>query len=253
MIITKFGKKMLSFFAVFFLTLCVFGCNMSNEVSGRDGLEEAKTNVKWLLDNFAFGEIINNKVKEPVIGNVGIAEDLDGKVSENDWRNGSYSEFMYGMSASFESSNPEIMDAKWNIYKKRAYVYGDAQNPDKITGIETKETKALEFVVNRPAPDQEDVTVDITIKVKAPYQIGEQTYYHEGTRTVTFTVLKQPVSNTMTVGELEDYILANWTDFTNGSLFKDENGIWKNANRFISNAASVNNTIVSTTILSSEA
>ena len=221
---TNFGKKMLSFFAVFFLTLCIFGCNMSPEVGDREGLKEAKENVKWLLTNFNFGEVINDNVKDPVIGNVGIAEDLDGKVSENDWRNGSYSEFMYGMSASFESSNPEIMDAKWNIYKKRAYVYGDAQNPDKITGIETKETKALEFVVNRPAPDQEDVTVDITIKVKAPYQIGEQTYYHEGTRTVTFTVLKQPVSNTMTVGELEDYVLANWDAFNNGSLFKDENG-----------------------------
>lgn len=35
----------------------------------------------------------------------------------------------------------------------------------------------------------------------------------------------------------------------NLTVFKDENGIWKNANKFISNAASINNTIVSTTIL----
>ena len=221
---TKFGKKLLSFFAVFFLTLCVIGCEMSNEVSGREGLDEAKANVKWLLDNFGFGDVINNVVKEPVIGNVGIAEDLDGNISENDLRNGTYSEFMYGMSASFESSNPEVMDAKWVTYKKRAYVYGDPANPDKITGIETKETTVLEFVVNRPAADQEDVNVDITIKVKAPYQIGDQTYYQEGERTLTFKVLKKAASNTMTVGELEDYIIANWTEFTNGSLFKDENG-----------------------------
>jgi len=221
---TNFGKKMLSFFAVFFLTLCIFGCTMSPEVGDREGLKEAKENVKWLLTNFNFGEVINDNVKDPVIGNVGIAEDADGKVSENDLRNGSYSEFMYGMSASFESSNPEIMDAQWVTYKKRAYVYGDPANPDKITGIETQETKALEFVVKRPEADQEDVNVDITIKVRAPYQIGEQTYYEEGSRTLTFTVLKKAESNTMTVGELEDYILANWDAFVGGSLFKDEKG-----------------------------
>ena len=39
---TNFGKKMLSFFAVFFLTLCIFGCNMSPEVGDREGLKEAK-------------------------------------------------------------------------------------------------------------------------------------------------------------------------------------------------------------------
>ena len=221
---TNFGKKMLSFFAVFFLTLCMIGCQMSNEVGDRTESKEAKENVQWLLSNFNFGEVINNNVKDPVIGNVGIAEDLDGQISENDLRNGSYSEFMYGMSASFESSNPEVMNAEWVTYKKRAYVYGDPANPDKITGIETQETTVLEFVVNRPAADQEDVQVDITIKVKAPYQVGEQTYYHEGTRTLTFTVLKKAESNTMTVGELEDYIIANWASFTNGSLFKDENG-----------------------------
>ena len=221
---TNFGKKMLSFFAVFFLTLCIFGCTMSPEVGDREGLKEAKENVKWLLTNFNFGEVINDNVKDPVIGNVGIAEDADGKVSENDLRNGSYSEFMYGMSASFESSNPEVMDAQWVTYKKRAYVYGDPANPDKITGIETQETKALEFVVKRPEADQEDVNVDITIKVRAPYQIGEQTYYEEGSRTLTFTVLKKAESNTMTVGELEDYILANWDAFVGGSLFKDEKG-----------------------------
>ena len=221
---TNFGKKMLSFFAVFFLTLCILGCTMRPEVGDREGLKEAKENVKWLLTNFNFGEVINDNVKDPVIGNVGIAEDADGKVSENDLRNGSYSEFMYGMSASFESSNPEVMDAQWVTYKKRAYVYGDPANPDKITGIETQETKALEFVVKRPEADQEDVNVDITIKVRAPYQIGEQTYYEEGSRTLTFTVLKKAESNTMTVGELEDYVLANWDAFNNGSLFKDENG-----------------------------
>ena len=221
---TNFGKKMLSFFAVFFLTLCMIGCEMSNEVGDRTGSKEARENVKWLLSNFNFGEVINNNVKDPVIGNVGIAEDLDGQISENDLRNGTYSEFMYGMSASFESSNPEVMNAEWVTYKKRAYVYGDPNDPEKITGIETQETKALEFVVNRPAPDQEDVQVDITIKVKAPYQIGDQTYYQEGTRTLTFTVPKKAESNTMTVGELEDYILANWDAFTNGSLFKDEKG-----------------------------
>ena len=79
MCITKFGKKLLSFFAVFFLTLFMVACG-GNENGGtvdRSQLQEAKSNVEWLLANFSFGDVINDVVKEPVIGNVGIAEDID--------------------------------------------------------------------------------------------------------------------------------------------------------------------------------
>jgi hypothetical protein len=194
MCITKFGKKLLSFFAVFFLTLFMVACG-GNENGGtvdRSQLQEAKSNVEWLLANFSFGDVINDVVKEPVIGNVGIAEDIDGIVSENDLRNGSYSEFMYGMSATFESSNPDDMKPEWVTYKKRAYLY-DSEDPTKIVGIESQTTKALEFVVNRPEPDQEDVQVAIKIKVKAPYQVVERTYYYTGSRTLTFNVAKKAV------------------------------------------------------------
>ena len=94
MSITRIGKKMLSFFAVFFLTLCIVGCNFSGEVSDREGVNEAKENVEWLLTNFKFGEIINDKVKEPVVGNVKIIEPADGKVSENDLKNNCYSGYL---------------------------------------------------------------------------------------------------------------------------------------------------------------
>ena len=215
--ITNFGKKLLAFFLVvtsaFFLFACQQGGAGENGTSPR---AEAKQYVQELLSQFKFGDTIDGVCTEVKTSNFEIQEDLDGVVSESDWANGSYSEYKHGLSASFESSNPEVLYAEWQTSVTRNYV---TEN-DKIVGIEMGERKALVFVVN---PQAEATEVVVTITVTATYEVNGHTYSYKDSQDTTFTVgPKVGDAVEMTIGEMQALAMADWASFTNNGLVDAE-------------------------------
>ncbi len=205
---TKFLKRFFSVFAIVLAALVAVGCSINGETS--QARENAKQDVNKLLST-DFGETNEDGVVlEAITGNIGIAEDEDGKVSEKDLAENTYSEFVGGITAKYESSNPEVMDAKWVISSVRDYQY--AEDGTTVIGITKKDVYTLMFVVNR---QEVDTPVTITVTASKFYQDGDHTYKYTKEREIYFTVAAKEKLEAveMTIAEINAYANANWSDF----------------------------------------
>ena len=217
--LTKFGKKILAFFLVATSALFLFACQQggTGATGGTSPRAEAKQHVQELLSQFKFGDTIDGVCTEVKSANFEIQEDLDGVVSEEDWANASYSEYRYGLSASFESSNPEVLYPEWQTSVTREYV----TEGEEIVGIEMGERKALVFVVN---PQEELTEVVVTITVTASYEVNGHAYTYKDSQDTVFTIGAKVGGDAveMTIGEMQALAMADWAAFESNGLVDAE-------------------------------
>ena len=215
---TKFLKRIYSILAIVLVALIAVGCGNSEPNAERQAAKEA---VEGLLA-MNFGDTSDTGVVyDAITGNIGIVQDADGIVSEEDIKNNSYSEFVGGVTASFTSSNPEVMNAEWVFTTNRVYEY--AEDGKTVIGIKKEIVKNLLFVVNR---QEEDTQVEITMTATKPYEVNGVEYKYTKTRTFIFTVAAKEVTSeavNMTIAELNAAALADWSAFEKNGLV-DENG-----------------------------
>ena len=215
---TKFLKRIYSILAIVLVALIAVGCSNSEPNAERQAAKEA---VEGLLA-MNFGDTSETGVVyDAVTGNIGIAQDADGVVSEEDVANNSYSEFVGGVTASFTSSNPEVMNAEWVFSTTRVYEY--AEDGKTVIGIKKETVKNLLFVVNR---QEEDTVVEITMTASKPYEVNGIEYKFTKTRTFIFTVAAKEAAGeavNMTIAELNAAAMADWSAFEKNGLV-DENG-----------------------------
>ena len=212
----RFLTRIFSVIALLVVSLIAVGCAGNETSPARD---KAKEQVNNLL-NIDFAETKDNVVLEPVTSNVAIATDEDGKVSEKDLANNTYSEFAGGVVAEYSSSHPEIMDAQWVVTLVRDYQY--AEDGTTVVGITKKSVYNLVFVVNRPA---EDTQVTITITGSKVYEDEGIEYKYTKSREIVFTVKakEQLEAVEMSIAEINAYANANWAEFSKNGIV-DENG-----------------------------
>ena len=220
---TKFLKRIYSVFAIVLLALIAVGCSNSEPNTERQAAKEA---VESLLSmNFADTDengVVYDKVKK----SIGIVEDGDGIVSEEDLANGSYSEFFGDITATFTSSNPDVMKTEWTYSYRRDFEY--AEDGKTVIGIKKVLVRTLNFVVNR---QDEDTKVEITMTATKPYEVNGVEYKYTKSRSYVFTVAaKEALGDVveLTIGELNDRIISyaketSWDNYIKTGLV-NENG-----------------------------
>ena len=220
---TKFLKRIYSVFAIVLLALIAVGCSNSEPNAERQAAKEA---VESLLSmNFADTDengVVYDKVKK----SIGIVEDGDGIVAEEDLANGSYSEFFGDITATFTSSNPDVMKTEWTYSYRRDFEY--AEDGKTVIGIKKVLVRTLNFVVNR---QDEDTKVEITMTATKPYEVNGVEYKYTKSRTYLFTVAaKEALGDVveLTIGELNDRIISyaketSWDNYIKTGLV-NENG-----------------------------
>ena len=217
---TKFLKRIYSILAIVLLAFVVVGCGSGNSEPNEERAA-AKEAVEGLLA-MNFGDTSDTGVVyDKVTSNVGIVQDADGIVSEEDVNNNSYSEFMGGITASFTSSNPAVMNAEWVFTTQRVFEF--AEDGKTVVGIKKEVVKNLVFVVNR---QDVDTQVEITMTATKPYTVNGVEYKYTKTRTFIFTVAAREATGDaveMTIAELNATAIADWDSFTKNGLV-DANG-----------------------------